>query len=58
MWGSYARPEATGYGWLYMTENALNAHGDSIDGKRVLVSGMGNVGYNAAVKARELELLW
>lgn len=54
MWGSYGRPEATGYGLLYMTENTLKEHGDSIEGKRVLVSGKGNVGYNAAVKAKAL----
>lgn len=54
MWGSYARTEATGYGLLYMTENTLAAHEDTIQGKRVVVSGKGNVGYNAAVKARDL----
>lgn len=54
MWGSYARPEATGYGLLYMAENTLAAHGDTLEGKRVVVSGKGNVGYNAAVKAKEL----
>lgn len=54
MWGSYARTEATGYGLLYMVENVLAAEGDSIEGKRVLISGKGNVGYHAAVKARDL----
>lgn len=41
--GSKVRTEATGYGSVYFCENMLNHHGDSLRGKRCLVSGSGNV---------------
>ncbi|KAJ3427961.1 nadp-specific glutamate dehydrogenase 1-related [Anaeramoeba flamelloides] len=41
--GSFIRPEATGYGLIYFTNNMLQANGKSIKGKRVLISGAGNV---------------
>ncbi|GMH40470.1 hypothetical protein BSKO_08374 [Bryopsis sp. KO-2023] len=41
--GSNIRPEATGYGVVYFAKNALDYAGDSFKGKRVAVSGSGNV---------------
>ena len=41
--GSLVRKEATGYGAVYFMENMLAERGDGIAGKRVLVSGSGNV---------------
>ncbi len=49
--GSLARTEATGYGLCYFTAEMLKAHGDSFEGKTVLVSGSGNVAIYAAKKA-------
>ena len=37
--GSLVRTEATGYGLLYITEELFKDHGDSLDGKTVVVSG-------------------
>ncbi|MCL2644773.1 MAG: NADP-specific glutamate dehydrogenase [Betaproteobacteria bacterium] len=52
--GSLARPEATGYGLLYFVEEMLKDHGQSINGKTVLVSGSGNVALFATKKATQL----
>ena len=52
--GSLARTEATGYGLVYITEEMLKCHGDSIKGKTVLVSGAGNVATYAIQKAHQL----
>ena len=52
--GSLARTEATGYGLVYLTEEMLNAKGDSFKGKTVVVSGAGNVAVFAAEKATQL----
>lgn len=52
--GSLARTEATGYGLVYITENMLNAHGQSFKGKTVVVSGSGNVAIYAVQKAQSL----
>lgn len=41
--GSLIRPEATGYGNVYFLENMLKTRGETLAGKRVLVSGSGNV---------------
>ena len=46
--GSLIRPEATGYGCVYFTEEMLNATNDSIKGKNVTISGSGNVAQYAA----------
>jgi glutamate dehydrogenase (NADP+) len=44
LWGgSYIRPEATGYGLVYLAAAMLQEHGDSLEGKTCLVSGSGNV---------------
>ena len=52
--GSLVRPEATGYGTMYFAENMLHDAGDDIAGKRIAVSGFGNVAWGAAVKASQL----
>jgi glutamate dehydrogenase (NADP+) len=52
--GSLIRPEATGYGCVYFTEEMLKTRGDSFKGKRVLVSGSGNVAQYATEKVLEL----
>ena len=52
--GSRLRPEATGYGLCYFTEQMLATRGDSFEGKTVLISGSGNVAQYAAQKAMRL----
>src|SRR6056297_347502 len=52
--GSLIRPEATGYGNVYFTENMLKTKGDSLKGKTILVSGSGNVAQFATEKATQL----
>ena len=52
--GSLVRPEATGYGAMYIAEEMLKARGDSLRGKRIALSGFGNVAWGAAMKATEL----
>ena len=52
--GSLIRPEATGYGNVYFADNMLKTKGDSFEGKRVVISGSGNVAQYAAEKAVEL----
>ncbi|MBT8244610.1 MAG: NADP-specific glutamate dehydrogenase [Winogradskyella sp.] len=52
--GSLIRPEATGYGNVYFAENMLKTKGDSFKGKKVVISGSGNVAQYAAEKAIEL----
>lgn len=52
--GSLARTEATGYGLVYIVEEMLKAKGDSIKGKKVSISGSGNVAIYAAEKVYQL----
>ena len=52
--GSRLRPEATGYGLCYFTEKMLATRGESFEGKRVVISGAGNVAQYAAQKAMRL----
>ena len=52
--GSLARPEATGYGLVYITEEMVKAAGKSIEGKTIVVSGSGNVAQYAIQKATAL----
>ncbi|MBR0514660.1 MAG: NADP-specific glutamate dehydrogenase [Clostridia bacterium] len=52
--GSLARKEATGYGLLYITNEMLKCHGDTMQGKTVIVSGAGNVATYAIEKAYQL----
>jgi glutamate dehydrogenase (NADP+) len=48
--GSLIRTEATGYGLIYFAENMLQNVGDTLKGKRCLVSGSGNVAQYAIEK--------
>jgi len=52
--GSLIRPEATGYGVVYFAEEMLKTKGDSMKGKKVAISGFGNVAWGAAQKANDL----
>lgn len=52
--GSLVRPEATGFGAVYFTERMLADGGDTLAGKRIAVSGFGNVAWGVALKAAEL----
>ncbi|MBO5338865.1 MAG: NADP-specific glutamate dehydrogenase [Clostridia bacterium] len=52
--GSLIRPEATGYGAVYYTENMLSYFKDSIKGKTFVISGFGNVAWGAVKKVTEL----
>ena len=52
--GSLARTEATGYGLVYMVEEYLKCNNDSFEGKKVAISGSGNVAIYAAEKVQEL----
>ena len=55
LWGgSLMRPEATGYGACYFAEAMLATRGESFEGKRVCISGAGNVAQYAAQKAMRL----
>ena len=52
--GSLARTEATGYGLLYLTQELMKCHGQSMEGKTVCVSGAGNVAIYAIQKAQQM----
>ncbi|TQS31472.1 hypothetical protein Golomagni_08243, partial [Golovinomyces magnicellulatus] len=53
--GSLIRPEATGYGVVYYVNHMLEHAGrGGMSGKRVAISGSGNVAQYAALKAMEL----
>ena len=52
--GSLARKEATGYGLLYITQELMKNHGESMEGKVVAVSGAGNVAIYAIQKAQQM----
>ena len=52
--GSLLRPEATGYGLCYFAEQMLSTRGESFQGKKVNISGAGNVAQYAAQKAMRL----
>ncbi|MEY4012283.1 MAG: NAD-specific glutamate dehydrogenase [Bacteroidota bacterium] len=52
--GSLIRPEATGYGVVYFTEQMLRTIGQDIKGKTVAISGFGNVAWGVALKVNEL----
>ncbi len=52
--GSLIRTEATGYGLIYMTEEAMKERGDSFKDKVTIVSGSGNVAIYACQKAQQL----
>lgn len=52
--GSQVRTEATGYGTTYFVKEMLAAQDESFEGKRVVVSGSGNVAIYAIEKVAEL----
>jgi len=52
--GSLIRPEATGYGCVYFALEMLAARKESIEGKRCLISGSGNVSQYTAEKLLDL----
>lgn len=52
--GSKMRTEATGYGAMFFLRNMLEQSGDGMTGKRVLISGSGNVATHAAEKVLQL----
>ena len=52
--GSLIRPEATGYGVVYFTQQMLEHQNDEIKGKKIVISGSGNVAQFAAEKCLQL----
>ena len=52
--GSLVRPEATGYGVTYFAQSMLATKGESLAGKRVAISGSGNVAQYAVQKCTQL----
>lgn len=52
--GSLIRPEATGYGAVYYMQEVLKHEGDNIVGKKIAVSGYGNVSWGIMKKAAQL----
>lgn len=52
--GSLARPEATGYGLVYITDEVVKGVGKELKGKTIVVSGSGNVAQYAIQKAEQL----
>ena len=52
--GSLIRPEATGYGAVYYLQEVLRHENDTIQGKRIAISGYGNVGWGIMKKAAQL----
>ena len=52
--GSQVRKEATGYGTVFFVEEMLKASGETFDGRRVVVSGSGNVAIYAIEKIHQL----
>jgi len=51
--GSFCRIQATGYGAVYFAEKMLNSHNDTLKGKKVAVSGAGNVAFHVMQKLYE-----
>jgi glutamate dehydrogenase (NADP+) len=52
--GSLIRPEATGYGTVYFADSMLKTRGASFEGKKVVISGSGNVAQFAAEKVLQM----
>jgi glutamate dehydrogenase (NADP+) len=52
--GSLIRPEATGFGTVYFAQEQLAEKGTDFTGKRVAVSGFGNVAWGAVQKVNDL----
>ncbi len=54
MGGSLIRPEATGFGAVYYALEMLEHDGSNLHGKRVAISGFGNVSWGTCIKVRDL----
>lgn len=52
--GSLVRTEATGYGTVFFASEMLRTKGDDFEGKKVVISGSGNVASYAAEKVHQL----
>ncbi|GAB22077.1 NADP-specific glutamate dehydrogenase [Gordonia polyisoprenivorans NBRC 16320 = JCM 10675] len=52
--GSQVRPEATGYGVVFFVAEMLAARGEDLEGRRIVVSGSGNVAQYAIEKVHQL----
>lgn len=52
--GSRLRPEATGFGAVYFLQNMCRENNIELEGKRISISGFGNVAWGVAMKASEL----
>lgn len=52
--GSLVRPEATGFGTMYFASDMLKEKGEDMEGKRIAVSGFGNVAWGAVMKASQM----
>ena len=52
--GSKVRTEATGYGTVFFAQQMLATRGESFEGKKVLISGSGNVAIYAIEKVHQL----
>ncbi len=52
--GSLIRPEATGYGAVYFAQVMLSTNNDAFEGRKVLISGSGNVAQFAVQKVLDL----
>jgi len=52
--GSLIRPEATGFGVVYFAQEMLKTRNTDLQGKRVAISGFGNVAWGAALKSSQL----
>ena len=52
--GSLGRKEATGFGLCYFTQEMMRHHGHDVQGKRVVISGSGNVAIYAAKKITQM----
>lgn len=52
--GSILRPEATGFGAVYFAEEILKRTDETLAGKKIAISGFGNVAWGVAIKASQL----
>ena len=52
--GLAGRSEATGYGIVFFVQNMLKAHGETLEGKTVVISGFGNVAWGTAQKLEQV----
>lgn len=52
--GSLIRPEATGYGTVYFADSMLKTKNETFEGKKIVISGSGNVAQYAAEKVLHL----